>query len=99
MDVSEVESPYEGVTVHGVITSLSPIKEGTSQDSHNYQYFSAKMSDGKKSMRVISFHPSLHSDMQTHLQIVAQLLWLTVKSKKRPYSFELDHRNCLKLKL
>ena len=42
--------------VHGVVTRLSPVK--TSKNTKR-QYFDAAMTDGKKSVRMVSFLPSL----------------------------------------
>lgn len=65
-EVSDIESPYNKVTVHGMITGLSPVK--SSKKNAERKYFSAKLSDGKKTMRVISFAPKLRDEIEkSHL--------------------------------
>ena len=36
VDVSEIDSPFENVTVHGVVTSLSPVKVSKKNDQKRY---------------------------------------------------------------
>ena len=55
-DVSEAEESV-GAAVHGVVTQLSPVK--VSKRNPTVRYFDGKMSDGRKSVRVVSFDPSL----------------------------------------
>ena len=57
LDVSQVESPSTDINIHGVVTQLSPVK--VSKKNENVRYFDGKVSDGKKSMRVVSFDPVL----------------------------------------
>ena len=57
-DVADVE-PSSCATVHGMCVSLSPQKIG----KRDCRYFDGKLSDGKKTIRVISFEPKLHSKM------------------------------------
>lgn len=59
--VSELEECDGQATVHGMVTELSPLKRSKKDDS--VRYFFGTMSDGKSSVRVISFEPSLRSAM------------------------------------
>ena len=61
VDVSEIESTGDNVTVHGFITALSPVKK-----SKTNKYFNARLSDGKKTMRVVSFNPTVHDTLQDY---------------------------------
>lgn len=61
-DVSEVEEST-GAAVHGVVTQLSPLK--VSRHNPTVHYFDGRMSDGRKSVRVVSFDPSLRSAMES----------------------------------
>ena len=58
-DVSQIDATYDNITVHGVVTELSPIK--VSKRNEAVKYFSAKLSDGVKCMRVVSFTPNIHN--------------------------------------
>ena len=60
VDVSDVVSVLDNAKVHGIVTELSPVK----LSRKNQKYFSGKMSDGKKTMRVLSFEPTLHGAME-----------------------------------
>ena len=56
LDVVEVESldePLSTASVHGVITSLSPIKKGRKSNC-----FDGNVSDGKSKVRLVGFSPS-----------------------------------------
>ena len=51
--------PKSNRAAHGVVTELSPVK--VSKRNSSVRYFDSKMSDGHKSVRVVSFDPSLRS--------------------------------------
>ena len=51
--LNDVESPLASATVHGVITSLSPIKKGRSAN-----YFDATLSDDTAKLRLVGFNAS-----------------------------------------
>lgn len=44
IDVLEIDSPFANVTVHGVVTSLSPVKVSRKNDQKGY--FHANITDG-----------------------------------------------------
>ena len=61
MDVSDVVASTSAGsgTVHGVlIGEVSPVK--TSRRRSDVKYFESQLSDGKKTVRLVSFEPSLH---------------------------------------
>ena len=62
VDVSGFDGTSEGVTVHGVITELSPVK--VSCKNSEVRYFRRKVSDGVKTIRVVSFEPCLRSKLE-----------------------------------
>ena len=43
VDVSDIDSPIENVTVHRVVTSLSPVKASKKMD--HKKYFNANITD------------------------------------------------------
>ena len=53
----------DSATVHGVVVDLSPIK--SSRNNPAVKYFNARISDGKKSARVVSFEPKLRPSLET----------------------------------
>ena len=60
MDVSDVEPSTSSGTFHGVVIGeLSPIK--TSSKNSAVKYFDGRFSDGKTTVRLISFDPKLHA--------------------------------------
>ena len=61
-DVSDIEES-QGAAVHGVITNLSPVK--VSRRNAKVHYFDGKISDGRKSVRLVAFDPSLRSAMES----------------------------------
>ena len=61
MDISEV-CESQGATVHGVVVGeLSPVKD--SRGKAGVQYFEGQLSDGKKTVRMVSFELKLRSDL------------------------------------
>ena len=57
IEVSEVNDVEENVTIHGVVTEILPIK--TSKKNSTVKYFTGMLSDGRKSLRMVSFDPKL----------------------------------------
>lgn len=56
MEVSEIESGHGLAVVHGVVTSLLPVKKSKIDDTR--RYFSANISDGINTVKVVSLnHP------------------------------------------
>lgn len=67
LDVSENDAPIDKVTVNALVTELSPIK--VSKNNISVKYFNAKLNDGIKTIRLISFSPNIHDDMEkAHLE-------------------------------
>lgn len=62
LDVSEIDCSSEAATVHGIVTELSPVK--ISKKNTRVKYFTGKLSDGKKTIRVISFNASLRDSLE-----------------------------------
>ena len=50
-----------GAAVHGVVMNLSPVKESKNT---SVRYFHGTISDGRKSVRVVSFDPALQLSLQ-----------------------------------
>ena len=58
MDVSDVKASTSSGTVHGVfVGELSPVK--TSSKNRAVKYFDGRFSEGKKTVRLVSFDPNL----------------------------------------
>ena len=57
VDVSDINREYTNATVHGRVLQHSPNK--TSKRN------ARKISDGKRTVRVVCFNPSLKSEMET----------------------------------
>ena len=77
-DTEEVgQEPSTSAVVQGVISSLSPIKKGWKKP--NSKYFHGCVSDGKRSMRFVSFS-------ERHLDLMEKF-----KESKRP----VELRDCL----
>ncbi len=57
LEPSEIDCAEKNVTVHGVVTELSPVK--ASKRNPSTKYLTGKITDGKTTMRFVSFDPSL----------------------------------------
>ena len=64
--VANINEQRDSATVHCVLTELSPVKR--SKKDENKTYFTAKLTDGKKSIRVVLFDSQLHSKMEKHFK-------------------------------
>ena len=86
VDISEIEKCSDGMTVHGVVTELSPVK--VSRNSEKVKYFHGRVTDGKKTVRVVAFDPALRSSMkksETTGTAVALMNW---QVKETPVQFK-----------
>ncbi len=64
-DVSEILTA-KTASVHGVITEVSPVKK--SRNNESIRYFHGEFSDGIKHVKVVSFDPSLQSNLKEALE-------------------------------
>ena len=86
VEVSEVESASARATVHGIITELSPVK--SSRKNESIKYFNAKISDGKKSMRVVSYSPGIRNDLEESRVNTAPISLVNCQIKETPSQFQ-----------
>ena len=66
LEPKELTSRIDGATVHGLLTSMSPVKKSRKNEKNTY--FTARLSDGEKSVRLISFDSKLHPTMEQFLK-------------------------------
>lgn len=60
MKVLDIEPSSFSAVVHGtVVGEVSPIKE-----SSKTEYFEEKLTDGRKTVQVVSFYPKLHAQFE-----------------------------------
>lgn len=59
LDVSDIKESCDSATVHGVVVELSPVK--ASQKDSAKKYYTGKLSDGKKTVKLVSFDLSSHA--------------------------------------
>ena len=62
LSVCEIDSEEKDLCVHGVPISLSPKKK--SRRNESLSYFDGSLSDGKKSLRMVSFNTNLFPQMK-----------------------------------
>ena len=62
MSVSEIDSEEKDLCIHGVPISLSPKKK--SRRNESLSYFDGSLSDGKKSLRMVSLNTNLFPQMK-----------------------------------
>lgn len=84
-DVSDIDSAFERATVHGVITELSPVKPSRKNDQ--IKYFHAKITDGKKTMRVISISPSLRTELEEFRLQTSPIAFVNCQIKETPSEY------------
>lgn len=60
--VSEIDEPIVRATVCGVVVELSPVK--LSQKNPANKYFNGKLSDGKKTVKMVAFDVKLHQKLE-----------------------------------
>ena len=74
-DVSSVEEPADSASVHGVVTSLSPIKSSKSGS----RYFDGALSDGKDTMKLVGFKVSQHAKISELMEKKHTASWTIAK--------------------
>ena len=62
---ADLVKPVDDITVHGVLTDLSPLKSG--RNAPYRKYFSAKFSNGK-TLKFVSFNAEMRSKMESRRQ-------------------------------
>ena len=88
MEVAEVFTAQECVTIHSVVTKLSPVK--CSKKNAKIKYFDGKLTDGKKTMRMVSFQPQLRSQLQASLDAATSVALSDCQVKEGGFQEELD---------
>lgn len=83
-DVSEIEKCSDGMIVHGVVTELSPVK--VSRNSEKVKYFQGRVTDGKKTVRVVD--PALHGAMEKSQATGAAVALVNWQVKETPVQFK-----------
>ena len=86
-EVSEMEEG-KGVSVHGIPIYVSPIKESTK--TKGLHYFEARVSDGKKCARVVSFETSLLAAMKKAEENKEVVVLANSTAKKSSFSSETE---------
>lgn len=61
-DFEAVDKPHASANVHGVISSLSPIKKGRKSE-----YFDGIVSNGKSKLRLVGFSPAQQQEMKNFM--------------------------------
>ena len=61
MCLNSVDCAVSDATIHGVITSLSPVKKAKKSDS---KYFKAQLTDGRKKTNGVGFLEKQHSQLE-----------------------------------
>ena len=65
-DGSDIHEEYRNAAVHGVVLQLSPTK--VSKKNLKTKFFIGKISDGKRTTRIISFNPHLRTQLEKFRQ-------------------------------
>lgn len=89
-DVSEI-APTKSATVHGIfVGETSPVK--CSKSNSSVKYFHTRLTDGKKTVRVVSFEPKLRSDIEKAREdgVEVAVSKCSVQKGKRPGGTECD---------
>ena len=86
LDVSEIDEEVKDICVHGVPVAVSPKKK--SRKNESITYFDGEVSDGKKTVRVVSFNPSLHSKMKEAEESLSNIAFSHADIKKSGRSGE-----------
>ena len=86
--VCDMKEEEGQATVHGVVVDVSPIQ--TSRKNSDIRYFSGKMSDSRKIVRVICFDPKLGPAMEKSLEEKKPVVLVNCKVKTGKFSFPLE---------
>ena len=78
LTVSRFSSPTKNTTLHGIMTSVSPVRKGRRNSA--VKYFDGNVADGTRAMRVICFNPKVRAAL--------------VKSVDEKSSIAINLKNC-----
>ena len=84
--LDSVEKPISSANIHGIITSLSPVKKG-----RNRHYFDATLHDGISKLRLVGFNSKQEATMSDHMQNkeLVQLNDCQIKPARRGHDMEV----------
>ena len=82
LEVSEIGAPCAKATIHGLVTNLSASKKNDS-----VKYFNANLCDGKRSIRVVSFSPNIHTQMEKSQMEATPIALTDCQIKEVPSQF------------
>ena len=85
--LSGITEPHLFATVHGIITSLSPMK--TSKKSAN-KHFDGRFADEDCTLRFIGFYCKHHQQLQQYYNAFTPISLASVKIQKSSYSDDLE---------
>ena len=77
---ADLVMPGENITVHGILIDLSPLKSG--RNAPFTKYFTGRISDGKKSLRFVSFDAKMRSEMEKYHQEPLAIANCNIKTSK-----------------
>ncbi len=89
LEIADIDTCRDCVTVHGVVTELSPVKCSTRSE---VKYFTGKLSDGKSTLRMVSFDPKLRPQLlpSYNKKVAVALTDCTVKPSQSGGSLEIQ---------
>ena len=79
--------PSKHAKVHGVITSISPMRNNTTGTS---RYFSAELTDGTSNRRLVGFDNKLHEKLTTFQNSKQPVLLTNCEVKEGRYNSDLE---------
>ena len=79
--------PSKHAKVHGVITSISPMRNNTTGTS---RYFSAELTDGTSNRRLVGFDNKVHEKLTTFHHSKKPVLLTNCEVKESRYSSDLE---------
>ena len=94
-DLDKVDNPMESATIHGVVTTLSPIKKGRTTN-----FFDGTLADSSGKMRIVGFNTDHQKIMREFMdkREPVQLTDCQVKPARRGTDMEIMFKGTTKLK-
>ena len=83
--ISNIDTSCSSATVHRVVLELSPIKESRKNSSR--KYFDGKVTNGKKTVRMVCFSPKLRPKLEAHRakKTAAALIGCSIKETSNDF--------------
>ncbi|SMN02645.1 hypothetical protein SPONN_1545 [uncultured Candidatus Thioglobus sp.] len=83
--LDSLSSPMKSAKIHGIVTTLSPMKSGPKMS-----YFEGKLADDKASIRLVGFNKAQHHELEAHCKEGDMVTFENCQIQKSKYNDNME---------